>query len=92
MILGRMLCLMGRGHEKLRLHLKRSVSDKARKLSLRRNLRRHEIQYQYFQRTDILRDRTVLRYNEYIFLGQRFRRREQMPVTVTGICSRRRKR
>ena len=74
----RVLRLVARGADKLDLDLKRRVAQKAGKLGLGRDLRRHQVQNQYFQRSDILSERTGLGHHEDVFLGEGFCRRESV--------------
>ena len=76
MLLGNVFCLMALGVDKLKLHLKRGVTEKARELSFGFYLFRHKIKKKYLQRSYILSDSTPFGHHENIFISKRFYRRQ----------------
>ena len=59
---------MGSGLQKLKLHLQGGVTYKSCYLCLGGYLLRHEIEHEYFERTDVLGNCAGLGHNEYIFV------------------------
>ena len=58
--------------QKLYIYLQGSIAEKSEELTLRLDLLRHDVEYDYSQRTDILMFRPVPCHNEYVFFSKRF--------------------
>ena len=76
MILGCIFGYISTGLHQLQPHLQRGVAQKAAQLGLGDDLGGHQVQHHDLQRTNVLGAGSALFHHEYIFLLQRFCRRQ----------------
>ena len=75
---GRILRRMALDFHERDFHLKRRIGEQTHQVSLRRNLQRHQVEYDEPQRADILSRGTRRIHHEYVFLLQQLYRRQSV--------------